>query len=108
MYQCSYNCRLRTLSVLTNGDNIDIVVLGLVSLDGLAWSDVGKEGEGLAEHQVHRGVTGTDWGSEGSLQTDLVLVHRFTGWLWQNPRSVGLLDGVHIALLPRDWGLQYT
>ena len=44
---------VRTLSVLTNSDNIDIVVLGLVSLDGLAWSDVGKEGEGLAEHQVH-------------------------------------------------------
>jgi hypothetical protein len=37
--------RVLSLGVLSDKNGVDVVVSGLVSLDGDTWSDVGKEGE---------------------------------------------------------------
>jgi hypothetical protein len=55
------NTRVLSLGVLTDQDSVDIVVSGLVSLDGDTWADVGKERECSAEGEVHRDVTLSDW-----------------------------------------------
>lgn len=45
--------RVFTFSVFSDGDNVDVVVFGLVANDRLAWSNVGVKAEGLSEHEVH-------------------------------------------------------
>jgi len=42
--------RVFTFSVFSDGDNVDVVVFGLVANDRLAWSNVGVKAEGLSEH----------------------------------------------------------
>lgn len=66
------NAGVFTLGVLTNEDDIDIVVRGLVACDRLAGTEVGEEVEGTAEGEVEGDVSLSDGGSEGSLQCDVV------------------------------------
>jgi hypothetical protein len=70
------DARVFSLGVLTDEDSVDTVVGGLVTLDGLARTDVGEEVEGTTESQVERDVTlangslkrGCQWAfKEGSL-----------------------------------------
>ena len=49
-----------SLGVLTDEDGVDVVVGGLVALDGHARADVGKEVEGATEGQVERHVSLAD------------------------------------------------
>jgi hypothetical protein len=44
--------RVLSLGVFTDKNSVDIVVGGLVSLDGDTGSDIGKEGECSSESQV--------------------------------------------------------
>lgn len=49
--------RVLSLGVFTDENSVDVVVGGLVTLDGDTGSDVGKEGECSSEGQVERDVT---------------------------------------------------
>ena len=56
---------------------------------------------------VGRGLlTSTNWCSEWALQTNLVSVHWFTGWFWENPLSIWFLDGINISFFPINWSLE--
>lgn len=63
--------RVLSLCVLTNDDRVDIVVRGLVALNGAAGADVGEEGEGAAEGEVEGDVALSDWDPIGSVQARL-------------------------------------
>jgi len=92
-----------TFSVFSDGDDVDVIVFGLVANDGLAWSNVGVKAEGLSEHEVHGGVASADGSGKGTLKTDLVLVDGFPSGLRENPAAVWLLDSVNVSLFPIDW-----
>lgn len=57
-----FNARVLALSVLTDEDGVDIIIRGLVSLDGHAWPDVGIEVECPPERQVQRDVALANFG----------------------------------------------
>ena len=57
---------------------------------------------------VGRGLlTSTNWCSEWALQTNLVSVHGFTGWFWEDPLSIWFLDGINISFFPINWSLEF-
>lgn len=92
-----------TFSVFSDGDDVDVLVFGLVANDGLAWSNVGVKAEGLSEHEVHGGVASADGSGKGTLKTDLVLVDGFPSGLREYPAAICLLDSVNVSLFPIDW-----
>lgn len=98
------NTGVFSLSVLTDENGIDVVVWGLVALDGLARTDVGEKVEGTTESQVEGDVTLSDWGGQWTLQGDQVLLDRLNGGIWNGGLSV-LEDWSDIDGLPLDWGL---
>jgi hypothetical protein len=79
--------RVLSFRVFSDQDSVDIIVGGLVSLDGNTWSDVGEKGECSSKSQVERDVSFSDCpislttqqsiqghtrGSEGTLQGNSV------------------------------------
>ena len=112
------NAGVFTFGVFSDGDDVDIFVLGLMADDGLkrrldkghckdasylAWSDVGVKTESLSEHEVHGGMTSANGGSKGTLKTDLVLVDRFPSGFGEDPAAIWLLDSINVSLFPIDW-----
>jgi len=91
------------LGVLSNGDQVDILVGGWEALEADAWSHVGVEAEGLSEHQVHTWVAGTDWRAEWALETALGDVHALFAWVRNFPLARSVLNGHHVSSLPVDW-----
>ena len=75
---------------LPDGDNIDVVVECFVSLEGLAWPDVGIQGELFPESQVERPEPLSDRCHQRGLQTNAVLVNRVNGRLGDSHSSVSL------------------
>lgn len=79
--------RVLSFRVFSNQDSVDIIVGGLVSLDGDTWSDVREKGECSSESQIERDVSFSDYpvssmtrqstqkrtrGSKGTLQGNSV------------------------------------
>jgi hypothetical protein len=46
------NARVFSLGVFTNEDCVNVVVGGLISRNGAAWTDIGEEVEGTAEREI--------------------------------------------------------
>jgi hypothetical protein len=84
--------------------SVDVVVGSLVSLDGNTWSDVGEQGEGPSEGQVEGNVTFTDGSSEGTLESNGVLLDRVDGVLWDRAFTVDNGRG-NVDFLPLDGNL---
>lgn len=120
------------LRVLSDGDQVNVGVRGLVPLHGDTRSYVGVEVEGLPQQQVHGGVTCSDGRLQGScgtkagsaeknasrgalphgreltFQSDLALVHRLLSIRRNHPSAPRTLNRRHIPLLPFNWSLQVT
>ena len=60
-----FNATVLSLRVLANGDQVDVGVGGLVTLDGHAGTHVGVEVKGLPQQEVHGGVASCDGGLQG-------------------------------------------
>lgn len=76
------------LSVLSNQDGVDVLVGGLVANHALAWTDVGKQTEGLTQSKVHGLVALANWGSQWTLQCNLVLLDGLNRVLWEGGLAV--------------------
>lgn len=98
------NTRVLTLGVLSDQHGVNIVVRGLVTDNGLTWSDVGEQVEGSSQGQVHGGVTLTDWSSQRTLQGHQVSVDGVNGILWQGGLTVDQ-KWSDIHRLPLNWEL---
>lgn len=85
------NARVLTLGVLADGDHVDVVVQRLVALEAAAGSNVGIQVELLAQGQVQRAMALAHGRHQGSLQADLVRVHRIDGGLWNAELAIGAL-----------------
>lgn len=82
------NARVFSLGVLTDQDNVDIIVRGLVACDRLAGTEVGEEVECSAEREVERNVTFANWRGERSLQGDVVASDAVNGRVGDDRLSV--------------------
>jgi hypothetical protein len=63
-----------------NQHGVDIIVSGLVPLDAHTRPNVGKQSKGPPQSQVHRNVTLSDRGRQGTLERDGVLSDRVDGF----------------------------
>lgn len=119
------NSGVFSLGVLSDKDNVNIVVWGLVAGNGSAGTEVGKEVEGSSECQVKRNMSLANGGlveqlvimyvqfrpeegsraySERALQGNKVLLDTGNSIVWNSSLSV-LQDGSNINWLPLDWYL---
>lgn len=96
-----FNAGVLSFGVFTDEHSVDVVVSGLETFDGLAWSNVRKEVEGSSEGQVERDVTLTDRGSEGTLECDSVLLDGDDG-LFRDGLLAVLDEGSDGNFLPLD------
>lgn len=85
------NTRVFALGVLTDGDDVHVIVQRLVALEAAAGTYVGVKVELLAQSQVQGAVTLADGRHEGTLQADLVRVNRVDGGLWDSKLAIGTL-----------------
>lgn len=85
------NTRVLALGVLTNGDDVHVIVQRLVALEAAAGTYVGVKVEFLAQRQVQRAVTLADGRHEGTLQADLVRVNGVDGGLRDSELAIGTL-----------------
>jgi hypothetical protein len=93
-----------TFGVFSDQDGVDILVWGVVTGDGLTWTDVGEQVEGSSQGQVHGGVTFTDWGGQWTLQGNQVLVDGVDSWLRQGGLTVNQQWG-DVDWFPVNWDL---
>lgn len=84
---------------------VDVVVGGLVSLDGDTWSHVGVQAESPPQGQVERDVSLSDGRGEGTLERDGVLLDGVDGLLRDGRLAVDE-GGGNVDLLPLDRGLE--
>jgi hypothetical protein len=98
------NSGVFTLGVLTDQDNVDIVVWGLVTSNALAGTEVGEEVERSAESQVEGDVALADGCSERTLESDVVALDALNGGVWDRGLAV-LEDWGNIDGLPLDRGV---
>ena len=94
--------RVLSLGVLTDENNVDIVVWGLVSSDGLAWTKVCEEVEGTAKSKIEGDVTLSDWSSERTLECDIVSLNTVDCCIRDHSLAVLELRS-NIDWLPLDW-----
>jgi len=74
-----------SLGVLSNGNQVDILVGGWEALEADARPHISVEAECLSQHQVHAWVAGADWRAEWSLQAALGDVHGLFAWVGDFP-----------------------
>lgn len=98
------NARVLSLSVLTDEDSVDTIVWGLVASNGAAWTNVGEEVECAAEGKVEGDVALANWGSERTLEGDLVALNGLDGLVWDNSFALWSETWSNINWLPLDWG----
>ena len=85
-------------------DRVDIIVRRLVPLDAHTRPDVGKQPKRPPQRQVHRDVSLSDRGGQGSLERDGVPLDGSDGVGRDSGLSVDQ-GGGHIDFLPHDRGL---
>src|SRR5690242_19157392 len=96
------DARVLALGVLTDQDSVNVIVGGLVALNGPAGTDVGEEVEGAAERQVERDVTLADGRREWTLQGDVVLLDALNRLVGDDRLAVFVQAGCDVAGLPLD------
>lgn len=97
--------RVLSLGVLTDENGVDVVVSSLVTVDGNTWANVCEKGKGTTKSQVERDVTLADRGSEGTLESDRVLLDAVHSLVGDDSLAV-LEDGCDVDLLPLNGGLE--
>lgn len=91
-----------TLGVLTDQNNVNVIVRGLVACNGLAGTEVGEKVECAPEGEVKRDVALADGCGERALEGDVVALNAVDGCVGDDGLSV-LELGSDIAELPLDW-----
>lgn len=86
------NTRIFSFGVLSDGDNVDILVRSLVAFNGTARSHVGIKVEFLTQSQIQGAMTLSDRSGQGTFQADLVLVDGVDGSLRDAETAVGTAD----------------
>jgi hypothetical protein len=89
---------------LPDQDGVDVVISGLVSVNADTRSDVGEQAESPPQSQVQRNVTLSDGSSQGSLQSDGVLLDGVDGIGRDGGLSVDKSRG-NVNLLPLNGSL---
>ena len=97
------DARVFSLGVLADGDQIDVVVQGLVAFDGFAGSHVGVQTELFSQLKIKRSESLADGGHQGRLQSNFVFVDRVNGRLGDPHGAIRVPDRRNVDGLPSDW-----